>query len=337
MWKTCAKHFLVICVFPILLAAYATDSMKMNFQPESGPHNDGEPSWSPDGEKILFVSDREGNFDIYVMNADGSSPQNLTRNSAWDSEPAWSPDGAKIVFASDRDGNHEIYSMNRDGTAVKRLTHNALYDSRPAWSPDGTEIAFISFGEYADLFVMNADGTGLINLTQDLNYDSYLAWSPDGKRIAFVSEREGISHILVMNMIDHTVVSLTEAFDSSYPAWSPDGERIAYASQNAAPGEATWDICIMDAQGENALQLTDDPGNDIDPAWSPDGEKILFVSDRRGVNTIFVMNADGTNQTRLTNEATVHKSTSLWIAGIMCAIAAVVAVVFARRFHSGTR
>lgn len=334
MWKICAKH-LVICVLPILLAAYATDGMNMNSQPESGPHNDGEPSWSPDGEKILFVSDREGNFDIYVMNADGSSPQNLTRNSAWDSEPAWSPDGKKIVFASDRDGNHEIYSMNRDGTGVKRLTHNALYDSRPAWSPDGTEIAFISFGEYADLFVMNADGTGLVNLTQDLNYDSYPAWSPDGREIAFVSEREGISHVLVMDLIDHTVISLTEAFDSSYPAWSPDGGRIAYASRNdTASGEATWDIYVMSAQGENALQLTDDPSNDIDPAWSPDGRKILFVSDRTGVNTIYVMNADGSSQTRLTKEAPVHESTSLWIAGILCASAAVIAVLFARRYYT---
>ena len=87
--------------------------------------------------KIAFMSSRDGDFDIYVMNADGSEQNNLTNNPARDSSPAWSPDGKKIVFPSDRDGNYEIYVMDADGSGQKRLTNNSAYDGAPTWSPDG--------------------------------------------------------------------------------------------------------------------------------------------------------------------------------------------------------
>src|SRR3972149_3275713 len=94
--------------------------------------------------KIAFVSIRDGNYEIYAMNADGSGQTRLTNNAATEYGPAWSPDGTKIAFWSDRDGNWEVYAMNADGSGQTRLTNNSAWDAAPAWSPDGTKIAFYS-------------------------------------------------------------------------------------------------------------------------------------------------------------------------------------------------
>lgn len=116
--------------------------------------------------KIAFVSDRDGNNEIYVMDADGSNQTRLTDSPAEDSGPAWSPDGARIVFESNRDGNFEIYAMNADGSNQTRLTNNSVGDFQPDWSPDGTKIVFVRQPGFNDIFVMNADGSGQRKITE---------------------------------------------------------------------------------------------------------------------------------------------------------------------------
>ena len=134
-----------------------------------GPHTDSE---------IAFFSDRDANFEIYVMKGDGSEQIRLTDNPARDYWPVWSPDGSKIAFASYRDGNWGIFVMNADGTAETRLTSGAA-DQEPAWSRDGSAIAFASQrdGNY-EVYVMNADGTGQTNLTNSPANDRWPTWSP---------------------------------------------------------------------------------------------------------------------------------------------------------------
>ena len=105
-------------------------------------HHDRDPAWSPDGTQMAFVSDRDGNWEIYVMDIDGENLKRLTNHSADDTEPAWSPDGRYITFSSTRDGNSEIYVMSASGGPAQNLTNNATADSSSAWSPDGTQIAF---------------------------------------------------------------------------------------------------------------------------------------------------------------------------------------------------
>jgi Tol biopolymer transport system component len=140
------------------------------------------PSWSPDGHKIAFQTDRDGNWEIYVMNADGSGPLNLTRSNSDDRLAAWSPDGRMIAFTSNRDGNEEIYAMNSDGTGVKRLTDNPAEDSYPSWSPDGTQIAFQSSRSgNMDIFIMNSDGSNVRNLTNNAAVDAAPSWGGDGR------------------------------------------------------------------------------------------------------------------------------------------------------------
>lgn len=101
----------------------------------NNPAYDQSPAWSPDGTKMAFVSDRDGNLEIYVMNVDGSEVTRLTNSPGYDAEPAWSPDGTRIAFASDRDGNLEVYVMNADGSAQTRLTHTQDGDFAPRWEP----------------------------------------------------------------------------------------------------------------------------------------------------------------------------------------------------------
>ena len=129
--------------------------------------------------KIAFMSTRDGNSEVYVMNANGSGPTNLTNNPAYDNSPAWSPDGSRIAFSSNRDDNEEIYVMNADGTGVIRLTNNPAYDFTAAWSPDGSRVVFSSNrdGNF-EIYIMNADGSGLTRLTNDPALDGEPAWSP---------------------------------------------------------------------------------------------------------------------------------------------------------------
>ena len=144
---------------------------------------DRSPSWSPDGEKIAFTSDRDGNTEIYVMNAaDGSNTTRLTYNPALDEQSSWSPDGEKIAFTSDRDGNTEIYVMNAaDGTNTTRLTYFSAIDDEPRWSPDGEKIAFVSLRDQisTEIYVMNAaDGSDVTRLTYNPTTDSHPDWAP---------------------------------------------------------------------------------------------------------------------------------------------------------------
>src|SRR2546422_583991 len=143
--------------------------------------------------KIAFVSDRDGNFEIYVMDADGSNQTRLTNNPARDGEPAWSPDGAKIVFVSQRDGNEEIYVMNADGSDLRLLAQapDGEFDYSPAWSPDGAKILFVQSSLCIEepcandsLFVMSADGSNRQQLLS-LSTIGNPGWSPDGGRITF--------------------------------------------------------------------------------------------------------------------------------------------------------
>jgi Tol biopolymer transport system component len=223
----------------------------------------------------------------------------------------------KIAFTSARTGNSDIWVMNPNGTGQRDLTRSSAADTLPQWSPRGKLILFQSyrnqreFPDDADVYVMQANGRDLREVTFSNAFDGDPAWSPDGKRIVFESRRDGNTEIYTINANGSGTKRLTanNVFDGD-PAWSPDGKSIAFASDR----DGNREIYVMNADGSNERRLTrtggrvDDitlHGLDADPAWSPDGKKLAFESNRDGDLEIYVMNADGTNQRNLTDNASL--------------------------------
>ena len=270
--------------------------------------------------KIAFTSEvKGGQFSggLYVVNADGSGKQTLAATAS--QTPAWSPDGRRIAFVESYP-EYEMYVIDADGRGEQDLSHGQT----PVWSPDGRKIAFVgSAFDSSEIYVVNADGSGERRLTRNAASDFAPSWSPDGRRIAFVSERDGNREVYVMNGDGSGERRLTRnAVHDGEAAWSPDGRRIAFGSN--------WHIFVMNADGSGQLRLTQHAGRDHGPAWSPDGRRIVFERrlerPRRGtclnckpsVYEVYVMNADGSGQRRLSRERTKRSLGSRRTARNLC-------------------
>lgn len=264
--------------------------------------------------KIAFVSNRDGNYEIYLMNSDGNNLVRLTNNDSADLQPVISPDGSRIVFRSTRDGNDEIYLMNAVGTNVTRLTNNNAIDTHPAWSPNGDKIAFTSDRNgNKEIYVMNDDGTNPINLTNHPDdHDNDANWSPDGTKILFTSWRSGPAEIWVMESDGSNVTQITDDGQwVSNPIWSPDGEQIVYKAQ--------WNIYLIEPDGTNQTLLHEGeyPEHTYVDSWSPDGMKLAVSTDHLDNNKeIYLMDSDGSNFIRLTDNSAEDGSPSWGIGNI---------------------
>ena len=262
------------------------------------PYNNFHPSWSPQGDWIAFDSNRDGDFEIYLIRPDGTGLRQLTTNTAGDTHPSWSRDGSQIVFESNREGNLEIYVMNSDGTEQKRLTRDAGGNLVASFSPDGKEIAFGSNRDgNLEVCVMNADGSGQRRLTHSDGVDLPISWSPDGKKIALQSTRDGNYEVYTMNRDGTGQIRLTNEPGADFvPSFSPDGSKIAFISDR----DGQMELYMMQPDGSNPKRVATDQYVIGGPHWSPDGKRITFFSRRDGTSEIYVMDADGTNARRLT-------------------------------------
>jgi len=231
------------------------------------PSRDTDPAWSPDGSRIAFSSDRSGQSEVWIMNADGSTQMQLTRQHFEDdktgrgnSGPAWSPDGTIIAFSSDRAGKSDIVIMAPDGTELRYfVAFPTTSEGDSTWSPDGQRIAFSGEG---GVWVRNLDGSALTQLTVE----------PQG------------------------------TFDGE-ARWSPTGTKIALRRADLANHGAN--IYVMNDDGSDLHPLFANPpsGRVDDPAWSPNGAKIAFVAGNPNGKgeEIFYANADGTGITQVTH------------------------------------
>jgi Tol biopolymer transport system component len=233
---------------------------------------DGLPAFSPDGRRIAYTC---GNFEICVMNADGSDPVRVTHN-PWprhpvvDSAPSWSPDGTRIAFDRGENGRDDLFVVNVDGSGLRQLT-NGAFDENAAWSPDGTRIAFDGndHAGISQIFVVNSDGSGRRQLTASTNSGGQKpAWSPDGQQIAYMRTPVpfGAYHLWVMNADgtgDHALTS--GQWNQEDPAWSPDGQLIAFNSDEGYQ----QNIWTIHADGSGQAQLTHGGGFKIAPSWQP--------------------------------------------------------------------
>lgn len=253
--------------------------------------------------QIVFSSDRDGDFEIFVMNADGSSVRQLTFNTTTDEKPSWSKDGTRIAWSSGTDGSdYEIFVMNADGTDQTRITDDAALNFGPAWSPDGTRIAYHSNADGNDfeIFVMNADGSNQRQITSNaVGTDRSPTWSPDGTELIYYSDESGGRELMRVNLNTLAFTRLTDnAFYDGQPDWSLLGNGVLFGSTQF---DTDFEILLMRPDGSDVVRLTEVAGIDDDPVWSPDGRQIAFESDRTGNYDIWVMNADGTNQINLTS------------------------------------
>ena len=282
--------------------AWATTSQ--NNRP---PSNNMFPHWSRDGKRIAFTSDRDGDPEIYVMNADGSNPVRLTSMPGRDAHPYFSRDGRRILFQSPRANGADtnIYVMNADGSDQVQLTKLQGFAGVPSYSPDEKLIAFQwrETSNFQDdkkwrLCLMKADGSDFRVLTPGAANDQVPHWSHNGQRLLFYSDRTGKNQLYTMKP-DGTEVqqlSVTE-FDDHAGSWSPDNKKIAFISDRAGNPE----LYVMDADGRNVRRLTHTKATERGAAWSPDGKKLAFSSDGDGPSIIYVMNADGSSLKELIN------------------------------------
>jgi len=290
--------------------------------------------------KIAFFSDRDGKTQIYVMNADGSGQTNVSQGPGDFNGNPWSPDGSRIAFSSDREGKGEVYVVNADGSGLTNVSNDPCgAGGIPAWSPDSSRIAFSSSptgfrgsnppppadGCVSTIYAVNADGSGRTNLTN--GPADFGAWSPDSSRIAFTSNRDGNGEIYLVNADGSGLARLTNnPGEDGGPVWSPDSSRVFFASQCKVVGGKLGRY-VVNADGSGLTYLGLPPYDPIGyfvgcaptydgpiapevlpglsviyASYAPDGTRAaLQVGNGRGNEEIYVVNADRSGLTRLTN------------------------------------
>ncbi len=262
------------------------------------PSATASPSSLPRLNQIAFQSNRDGDFEIYIMEQDGSNQRQLTNNAFADNYPVVSPDGRQILFQSERDGNQEVYAMNLDGSNQRRLTNSAARDSLPTWSPDGMQIAFLSERSgNRNIHTMNADGSNERQVTFDELRTGHPSWSVNGQLAFNAGDLAGNTwEIYVADSDGRNQRQLTNNSVSDWsPEWSPDGRQILYLSSISKADEAA--IFMMNADGSDSHLVFTSDDYEWGADWASDGNKILFTRERGDYSYIYIMNADGSNVT----------------------------------------
>lgn len=228
------------------------------------------PSWSADGQAIVYTSYREERRpNLFMLSRGGSSPGRILRgvlNGAPQYRGVFAPRGRRLAFVASVDGSAEIFSVEPDGSRLRRLTRNRAIDVSPSWSPDGERLAFVSDRTGSpQVYVMDADGGEARRLTFDGTYNTAPAWSPDGRWIAYETRIDGQFDIWLIDPEGTVNVPLvSHPRSDENPAWSPDSRLVAFSSKRRGPA----DIYAVDLSGENLRRLTQG-GENTNPAWGP--------------------------------------------------------------------
>jgi len=233
-------------------------------------------SWSNDKSKIVFISNREGDFEIFMMGADGSNVTKIdvaTEGFGTFSNPKFSPDGSKVLFDAGGSEGTQLYMINIDGTNQVQLTTNseAAINNYASWSPDGSKIVYIASEEFSndgnDIFIMKADGTDKMELTTTLTQKEYPTFSPDGSKILLTSFNDNTfeTHLFSVNSNGGDLTQLTNNVEgvNVKGSWSPDGSRIVFENDKFVEEG----IYTMKADGSDIKKITDDSIFESKPEW----------------------------------------------------------------------
>ncbi len=257
--------------------------------------------------KIAFTTNRDGNKEVYLMNADGSGLQNITQHPAMEYGTSWSPDSKTIASYSNRDGNTEIYLLDLEKDTTVRLTYDPGEDVLPAISPDGKKIAFMSNRNQKSrsLFLMKINGSEVSALTDNEAYEESPSWAPDGNSILFTRQirQDGDTthaangEIFSMDLSTKIAVRVShkEGYDSG-AVYDPKGERIAFYGS----GEHSFDIFVMNPDGKEIHNVTNDTLDAYSPTWSPDGQWIAYTAGENNNYDIYIIHLDTGERRQLT-------------------------------------
>tara|TARA_Y100000996_G_scaffold217419_1_gene170798 strand:+ start:2424 stop:3518 length:1095 start_codon:yes stop_codon:yes gene_type:complete len=282
---------------------------------------DFNPAISPDSKKLLFVSDRDGNREIYATDLEwldgytqwrGNNLRNITNSQESDWTPVYSPVEDRIAFATyfPQNDNYDIFIMNDDGSKKENLTNTSSYEKFPQFSPDGSFIIYQGWQKgKMDIFFISLLDRNNINITRNVNHNDIIShgnsFSPDGESIVFTSERDGNRNLYLMNINGDSLIRLTQNQANDYePIFSPDGGSIVFTSER----DGNKEIYLLDLESKNLKNLSNNTGDDWNPRFYPDNKKIIFQSTRDGNWEIYMMELNGKNQTNLTNNPSTDYS-----------------------------
>lgn len=250
--------------------------------------------------RVLFVSPRTGNKEVYLSDYDGKNTVRITRNRSINLSPQWSPDGRRILYISYKKGSPALYMLDLKSGEDKAVSNKPGINIAGRFSPDGNAIALtVSGARSPELHIIDLRTGQDRQLTDNYGIDVSPSWSPDGKTIAYVSDTSGNPHIFVIDLATAKTTRLT--YDGKYnssPAWSPDGKLIAFSRSDSGK----FNIWVVRPDGGGATQLTFS-GNNRSPSWSPDGRHIIFSSSSGGPSSLYIMNSDGTGAKKVTTGA----------------------------------
>jgi Tol biopolymer transport system component len=265
------------------------------------------PVVSPDGSRIVFISNRDGAEDLFVIAADGTGETRLTRTPETEAAPGWTPDGKQIVFSVFANDASRFCAIDPDGKNQREIA--SVPGRAPALSPDGKRLVFMAGTWTATRLMVSAlDGSNAKQITDGSSIAWNNHWSPDGTRIAFTSRTgpDGTLAVFVMKADGSERRQVThlspEDGRAQWPVWSPDGRRLAIQVNGNDPKVKTCHIWVVDVSTGDARKLAahSQPYLDETPSWFPDGKRIAFQSNRTGQMEVWLMDADGSGQRQVT-------------------------------------
>lgn len=270
---------------------------------------------APDTAKIAFVSNRDGNREIYIMNPDGTEKVRLTQNFAADLQPTWSPTGEEILFVSDRDGVWDLYLMDADGSKVQRVFKKFAHREHPTWSPDGKRIAYVRKWFIYIATLGKQEEEQFVNGIDP-------AWSPDGKEIVFARGGFGSHRLTLVNV--HTrrqkqVLNQNVRAWQHLPAWSATGDKIVFSWLNQIlPHGKLFDVVdketiyIVNRDGTGLEQIVPEAGKAaMEPVWDPRGRRLVYQQMINDRIQLFKINLASRIRTQLTHTGNAFQANTL--------------------------